>query len=471
MKIIWKNRLASLCASLMLASVSASVDAANPEGSLDIAESQAPHQLTIAGWAFDRDDANYKLRIDIYVGGDSSTPGAFKQQIRADKSRQDIGKAFPGMGNYHGFDSKINIPPTKAGTQMVYVYACNDVGTGQAVELGRKQVNIKSSAPIQTSNNPQGFIDVVESNANNQLTVKGWAFDRDDLSHKLRIHVYVGGGTGSGAPSYEIKADKYRPDIENTFKDVGKFHGYDSTINVSRTGRQEVYLYALNDVGGGTSVELGHKTVNIKPISNVVPTFQQYQDTARQTVPAFTNAALTQRTGNERVDAGDVVTVLKKEGNAFFVDYPAGNTRKQRWVDKKIFEEPSINTKVDDALKYIASLEGRAMDYDGAYGAQCVDLIKYYYKYLGVANYARGNGKDYATNSLPPGWTRIKGAVPQKGDILVYTSGGGGYGHVAIAESTNVSWHQNFNGKYVRKISGNYNTIHVGYWGIIRPNF
>ena len=129
------------------------------------------------------------------------------------------------------------------------------------------------------------------------------------------------------------------------------------------------------------------------------------------------------------------------------------------------------SSKIDDAMDYVASLEGRSMDYDGAYGAQCVDLIKYYYKYLGVANYARGNGKDYATNALPPGWQRIKGAIPQKGDILVYTSGGGGYGHVAIAESPNVSWHQNFNGKYVRKISGNYNTIHVGYWGVIRPVF
>jgi len=130
---------------------------------------------------------------------------------------------------------------------------------------------------------------------------------------------------------------------------------------------------------------------------------------------------------------------------------------------------PNPDNKIEAAMRYIASLEGRAMDYDGVYGAQCVDLIKYYYKYLGVANYARGNGKDYATNTLPPNWKRIKGAEPQKGDILVYTTGGGGYGHVAIAESPNVSWHQNFNGKYVRKITGNYRTIHVGYWGVIRP--
>lgn len=67
-----------------------------------------------------------------------------------------------------------------------------------------------------------------------------------------------------------------------------------------------------------------------------------------------------------------------------------------------------------------------------------------------------------------------KGGVPQKGDILVYT---GGTGHVAIAETTQYSWHQNWSGNYVQRVQWNYNSgfsynnVARTYWGCIRPNF
>ena len=101
-----------------------------------------------------------------------------------------------------------------------------------------------------------------------------------------------------------------------------------------------------------------------------------------------------------------------------------------------------------------------SLDYDGAYGAQCVDLIKYYYKYLGNSA-VTGNGKDYATNTLPSGWKRIQyysGFAPQPGDIAVWTTGGGGYGHVAIITSGNASTmsvvEQNWVGKYCSSRTG-----------------
>lgn len=122
----------------------------------------------------------------------------------------------------------------------------------------------------------------------------------------------------------------------------------------------------------------------------------------------------------------------------------------------------------DEAVSWVQTQVGKAIDVDGYYGAQCVDLIMAYYQYLGVSRVS-GNGKDYATNPLPSGWSRIQGAVPQKGDILVYTSGE--WGHVAIYESDSITYHQNFGGQYVRKVSGKYNNIRGGYWGVIRPNF
>ncbi len=129
----------------------------------------------------------------------------------------------------------------------------------------------------------------------------------------------------------------------------------------------------------------------------------------------------------------------------------------------------------DEAIAWVKTQEGKALDYDGAYGAQCVDLIMYYYKFLGVSP-SSGNGKDYATNTLPAGWTRTKGGTPQKGDILVYSgSSGNTYGHVAIFESTKVLWHGRWSGTGKVQKTTNYSYNYSGftnpYWGCIHPNF
>lgn len=125
---------------------------------------------------------------------------------------------------------------------------------------------------------------------------------------------------------------------------------------------------------------------------------------------------------------------------------------------------------VDEAMAWVQSMLGQSIDADGAYGAQCVDLILSYYDFLGVPR-SSGHGKDYATNRVPDGFTRIQGATPQRGDILVYS---GTYGHVAIFESTYVTYHQMYySHPYVEKVTNvAYNGFNTTpYWGVIRPNF
>ena len=129
----------------------------------------------------------------------------------------------------------------------------------------------------------------------------------------------------------------------------------------------------------------------------------------------------------------------------------------------------------DDALKWVYSQEGKFLDYDGAYGAQCVDLIAYYYKYLGQSKYVKGNGCDYVSNALPDGWIRIKNTadfVPEPGDIAVWGTELSAYGHVAIILSADVhsfvSMDQNWpRGSACKRVTHNYNK----FWGVIRPNF
>ena len=128
----------------------------------------------------------------------------------------------------------------------------------------------------------------------------------------------------------------------------------------------------------------------------------------------------------------------------------------------------------DEAVAWAKSQIGSYIDVDGAYGAQCVDLIKAYYKYLGVSP-VLGNGCDYSHNSLPNGWTRIQNTptfVPDPGDIVVWTDAGWKNGHVAIFLSGNTSsftsidqnWPQ---GSAVKEVSHNYKYV----WGVIRPDF
>lgn len=106
--------------------------------------------------------------------------------------------------------------------------------------------------PINNINhNPQGTVEQVNSPSPGVLHVRGKAYDLDNARGSIRLHVYVGGGAGSGAPSYEIRTD-------------GSSNIFDDTRQVSRKGNQRVHIYALNDYGSGENKEIWNGVVNIK---------------------------------------------------------------------------------------------------------------------------------------------------------------------------------------------------------------
>lgn len=130
----------------------------------------------------------------------------------------------------------------------------------------------------------------------------------------------------------------------------------------------------------------------------------------------------------------------------------------------------------EDALNWVRSQVGQVLDFDSMYGAQCTDLIMYYYRFLGYSPYW-GNGCDYASgDALRYGWSRLYQAQPQPGDILVYEAGPLNLsGHVAIYESDYVHYHQNVTGQSPGVVRGTwyYNDPadydYARYWGVIRP--
>jgi len=109
--------------------------------------------------------------------------------------------------------------------------------------------------------NPEGYVDICTGGVNS-VYVKGWAFDRDDTSQSLQIHIYIGGGAGDpNAEGYPITANIYRDDVNKVYGISGN-HGFEATIPTSKIGTQDVYIYACN-IGGGTNQFFGSYTVNI----------------------------------------------------------------------------------------------------------------------------------------------------------------------------------------------------------------
>jgi hypothetical protein len=133
--------------------------------------------------------------------------------------------------------------------------------------------------------------------------------------------------------------------------------------------------------------------------------------------------------------------------------------------------------------QFIKDHNGKAVDYDGVAGAQCVDLAKCYLKEVfGIKPGAWGDAHAYYDNfssipALKENFTRIANTpdfVPKKGDIAVWKSSlsSGGWGHIAICTGegdTNhfYSYDQNWNGRHdpCTKIRHTYDH----FAGVLRP--
>ena len=208
--------------------VRAARDPGNPPfGSLDSFDVQG-NTVTMSGWALDADTPD-SIGVHVYVGASGSTH-------KADKLRRDIGKAYPGYGEAHGFSIQRTLPP---GGEQVCVYAIND-GAGSNTVLGCRFLAPAASRP------PVGNIDTFDVKGD-KLTVRGWALD-SDTPNSIAVHAYVG---GSGSTH---KADKPRRDIAAAYPGYGEAHGF-SFERTLPPGGEQVCVYAIND-GAGSNTAL-----------------------------------------------------------------------------------------------------------------------------------------------------------------------------------------------------------------------
>jgi len=98
-------------------------------------------------------------------------------------------------------------------------------------------------------------------------------------------------------------------------------------------------------------------------------------------------------------------------------------------------------------LKY----NGIGLDFDGAYGFQCVDVFKAFNKEVVAAPNVSGNAIDYWSNFPTNFYDKIEYSVskiPEEGDVMIWGTGLGQYGHIAICFKGDMSHFISFDQNY-----------------------
>lgn len=212
------------------------IPSGDPIGSLDFGEPDA-EGLWVDGWTIDPDGPAPTL-VHIYVDGQ------FAVADTANIPRPDVGAAFPGFGDEHGFETFV---PASPGSHQVCAYAINATGPGGSTTLGCRTVQAWSHDPV-------GSIDeiVVLGGMEPLLLVAGWAID-PDTTDPVDVELYVDGVLQ--ADSTDI-ADWERSDLAATFPSYGPWHGYILATDLPAPGFRSICVKAVN-LGAGATASLG----------------------------------------------------------------------------------------------------------------------------------------------------------------------------------------------------------------------
>ena len=142
----------------------------------------------------------------------------------------------------------------------------------------------------------------------------------------------------------------------------------------------------------------------------------------------------------------------------------------------------ALNKTKAEAVTWCKNKIGKSgVDYDGAYGVQCVDLIREYTTWLGkdMGPVSSGSASGYATQAIPTSYyTRYGNSTkPAAGDIFVWGNnayGAGSYGHTGVIYEVGSNYYKYIDYDGVTHRGAVANTRKDGisnFTAIIRPNF
>ena len=220
----------------------------DPFGSVDLVTSPASGKVRVSGWTADPNAPTTPTEVHVVVsgGGGSRTLSVGA----ASNSRPDVGAAYPGYGDAHGFDATFDSPFT--GRVQVCVWAIN-IGLGSSQQLACRSLDVADPKPF-------GSLDGLSSQEPGEIRLQGWAADPDAPTTPLQLQVSV---RGSGQEfTTELLADVSRPDVGRAFPGYGEAHGFDATIVPGFVGPVEVCVTAVN-LGSGSNASLGCRSVNV----------------------------------------------------------------------------------------------------------------------------------------------------------------------------------------------------------------
>lgn len=207
---------------------------ANPVGFLDVIR-QGPGSASAYGWAL---DPQTTAPIEVHVWVD----GRFAGWTSAAGNRPDVGAAFPGYGDAHGFGVTF---PIDGGVHQVCVYGIN-VGIGTNTLLACQTLYVSAS--------PIGQLDGLLP-LDGSLVVDGWGLDPQTTA-PIEVHVLVDGRfVGWGYASY------LRPDVGSAYPAYGPGRGF-SFRAPAVTGTHQVCIYGIN-VGAGINTLLGCRQISM----------------------------------------------------------------------------------------------------------------------------------------------------------------------------------------------------------------
>lgn len=196
-----------------------------PVGSFELAaDSGAPRQLRVAGWAAQRGRGE-PVDVHVYVDGAGYNLGA------ATGHRPDVAAAVPGAGTGHGFDALVG--PVPAGARQVCAFAVPR--RGPSTVLGCRRAEVQAM---------WGALEAVwPGTTPGSVRAAGWALDLGG-SAPAAVHLYIAGRGANLGP-----AEQWRGDL-GAFG-AGPWHGFDrQVIFPGLTGAHEACAYAVRqDLG------------------------------------------------------------------------------------------------------------------------------------------------------------------------------------------------------------------------------